>query len=287
VEIQYENERVLFSGDLGPKNTPIINDPFCSFKYPFDTVVIESTYGNRIHKSRDKTIEEFKGLVKDVIKNRGVLLIPAFAIGRTQEIIYHLNTLAESGEISPIPVLIDSPMAQKVTEIYRRNTVCYDDETVEQIYGGDKPLDFRGLHAIESVDESRYVSQLKPPFIVIAGSGMCNSGRIVHHIKQFIGLKSTTVMLVGWQGKGTLGRKLAEGAKKVFIDGEHFDVNATIATLNGFSAHADQKELLLWASSIPKGNTRWFVNHGEPEASECLARMIMDAGLGVASTSQV
>lgn len=284
VEIEYDGKRLLFSGDIGPKNTPIINDPNCTWKHPFDLVVIESTYGNRTHKSRIDTINEYKKLVKDVIKNRGVLLIPAFAIGRTQEIIYHLNSLVESGEIPPIPVLIDSPMANKVTGIYRKYTVCYDDETVEQIESGDKPLDFRGLYHVKSSDESRSLTQLRPPFIIVAGSGMCNSGRIVQHIKNFIESESTTIMIVGWQGKGTLGRKLADGLKSIKINGEDYQVRAKIATLNGFSAHADQKELLQWAKAIPTGdtNTMWIVNHGEKEASGHLARLIMSAGLGEA-----
>jgi metallo-beta-lactamase family protein len=282
VEIEYDGKRVLFSGDIGPKNTPIINEPNFTWRNPFDLVVIESTYGNRTHKSRIDTINEFKDLVRDTIKNRGVLLIPAFAIGRTQEVIYHLNSLVESGEIPPIPVLIDSPMANKVTGIYRKYTVCYDDETVEQIEGGDKPLDFRGLHHVKSFDESRSLAQLRPPFIIVAGSGMCNSGRIVQHIKNFIRSESTTIMIVGWQGKGTLGRKLADGSKRVKIDGEYYTVSARIATLNGFSAHADQRELLEWAKAIPRRNTMWIVNHGERDASSHLASLIMNAGLGEA-----
>lgn len=284
VEIEYDGKRVLFSGDIGPRNTPIINDPNFTWKDSFDLVVIESTYGNRTHKSRVDTINEFKDLVIDVIKKHGVLLIPAFAIGRTQEIIYHLNSLVESGEIPTIPVLIDSPMANKVTGIYRKYTVCYDDETVEQIESGDKPLDFKGLYHVKSSDESRSLTQLRPPFIIVAGSGMCNSGRIVHHIKNFIGSESTTIMIVGWQGKGTLGRKLADGANSVQIDGEDYQVRAKIATLNGFSAHADQNELLQWSKAIPKRdtNTMWIVNHGEKEASGHLARLIMSAGLGEA-----
>ncbi len=284
VEIEYHGRRLLFSGDIGPKNSPIINDPNFTWKDPFDLVVIESTYGNRTHKSRSDTINEFKDLVRDVIKNRGVLLVPAFAIGRTQEIIYHLNSLVESGEIPPIPVLTDSPMANKVTSIYRKYTVCYDDETIEQIERGDKPLDFRGLYQVKSADESRSLTQLRPPFIIIAGSGMCNSGRIVHHIKNFIGSESTTIMIVGWQGKGTLGRKLADGVKSIKINGEDYQVRAKIATLNGFSAHADQKELLQWAKAIPTDdtNTIWIVNHGEKDASGHLASLLRSAGLGEA-----
>lgn len=287
VVIEYDDRSVLFSGDIGPKNTPIINDPNFTWKNPFDTVVIESTYGNRCHKSRNDTVSEFKELVKDVIKKRGTLLIPAFAIGRTQEIIYHLNTLVESGSIPSIPVIIDSPMASKVTGIYRKYTVCYDDQTIEQIEGGDKPLDFRGLHVVESMDESRSLTHLQPPFIIIAGSGMCNSGRIVHHLKNFIQSQSTTIMIVGWQGKGTIGRLLADGAKKIKIEGEEYQVNARIATLNGFSAHADQKELIQWAKAIPKGDTTWYVNHGENEAADYLAKMIMEAGLGKAEKAWV
>jgi metallo-beta-lactamase family protein len=279
--LEFDNKRLLFSGDIGAKNTPIINDPHMAWNEPFDTVVIESTYGNRTHKNREQTLAEFNSLIKRTVENRGVILIPAFAIGRTQEVIYHLNTLEKNGVVPSIPVIIDSPMAIKVTKIYKSYTVCYDDEICGQIADGDNPLDFRGLHFVSSHDESQGIGRMQPPFIVIAGSGMCNGGRILNHLKTFIGSSHTTVMFVGWQGKGTLGRELVDGAKSITIDGEAHPVHASIATLNGFSAHADRPALLEWASNIP-GAPRWFVNHGEADAAQSLAGGLTEAGRGEA-----
>jgi metallo-beta-lactamase family protein len=278
--IEYKGKRILFSGDIGVKNTPIIRDPNCKWADSVDAVVIESTYGNRFHKDREKTILEFKDILKRIIKEKGVLLIPAFAIGRTQEILYHLNTLVEQKQIPVIPVFVDSPMANRVTQIYRKYIDCYDDETAEQIRSGDLPLEFTGLHNVISSTESRAISRTPAPFIVIAGSGMCNGGRILHHLKQYVGRKSTTIMFVGWQGEGTLGRKLIDGAENAIIGGEYCDVLAKIETLNGFSAHADQAGLIEWAKSVPGKNIQWFVNHGEKAASLALADVLNSALLG-------
>lgn len=269
VEIELSGKRVLFSGDIGVKNTPIIRDPHTKWPLPYDAAVIESTYGNRLHKSREDTILEFWEIVKRVIDQEGVLLIPAFAIGRTQEILYHFNAMVESGEIPRIPVMIDSPMAQKVTKLYRSYTVCYDDETCAQIESGDFPLEFPGLHAVTSHGESMAIPDMRPPFVVVAGSGMCTGGRILNHLKAFLGKMNTTVMLVGYQAEGTLGRSLVEGARSVTIDAEIFDVHARIVTLGGFSAHADRDGLLEWAGKID--TKQWLVNHGEDAAARGLA----------------
>jgi metallo-beta-lactamase family protein len=271
VSLEYAGKSIVFSGDIGVDNTPIINDPKKIWPIKPDAVVIESTYGNRRHKSRRRTVGEFGAIVTRVVDNRGVLLIPAFSIGRTQEILYHLNTLAETRLIPPVPVFLDSPMGRRVTELYRAYTVCYDDETYTQIERGDQPLEFPGLKIIESYDQSKSIDGMRPPFIVIAGSGMCTGGRIIHHLKTFLPLRTTTVMFVGWQGKGTLGRVLVDGASEVAISGERTPVCARIATLNGFSAHADKGGLVAWAKCIP-GNPRWLVNHGESEAAEALAK---------------
>jgi len=280
VEIEIGDKRVLFSGDIGVKNTPIIEDPYEAWDKSYSAVVIESTYGNRTHKGRDDTVAEFQGLIRDIVERRGVLLIPAFAIGRTQEIIYHFNNLVESGAVPPMPVLIDSPMANQVTRLYRSYTVCYDEETCIQIQDGDQPLDFPGLHAVTSYGESCGIARMRPPFVVVAGSGMCTGGRILNHLKAFVGSPNTTVMVVGWQGKGTIGRQLVDGAKSIEIDNETFPVVARTATLNGFSAHADRPALLEWAGNVPGNGTKWFVNHGEDRAAESLAAGIEAAGLG-------
>ncbi len=280
IELNIGDKRILFSGDIGQKNTPIIEDPNEQWAHAYDAAVIESTYGNRTHKRRADTIAEFRDLIFDCVSRRGVLLIPAFAIGRTQEIIYHINALVESGTIPPVPVLIDSPMAAAVTELYQRYTVCYDDQTCEQIAAGDLPLEFPGLHAVTSYRESCAIARMRPPMIVIAGSGMCTGGRILGHLKTFIEQPTTTIMLVGWQAAGTIGRALAQRRPRITIDGGEYAVNARVATLNGFSAHADKPALLGWAQAIPRAGAQWFVNHGEPPAAQSLAEALESAGLG-------
>jgi metallo-beta-lactamase family protein len=272
--MEYKGKRVLFSGDIGTEKTPIIRDPFTGWDNNIDAVVIESTYGSRVHKNRTETIEEFEMIVKKVIAQRGVLLIPAFAIGRTQEILYHLNTLVEEKRIPAVPVFVDSPMASEVTGIYRRHRDCYDEEAFEKLMSGDKPLEFRGLTFVESAEQSIALRNLRPPLIIMAGSGMCNGGRILGHLENFITKPETVVMFVGWQSRESLGRSLVDGAKQVEINGKTLPVAAHIATLNGFSAHADRKGLLSWAQAIPGTNKQWFVNHGEEEQAISLAELL-------------
>jgi len=271
VEMESGGKRVIFSGDIGPVNTPIIRDPYRKWVSSVDAVVIESTYGNRIHKDRDLTILEFEDIVKRTVLSKGVLLIPAFAIGRTQEILYHLNTLTEEKRIPPVPVFVDSPMAGLVTGIYRRYRDCYDSETCAKILSGDLPLEFKGLSFVETQSQSLAIRETRPPFIIIAGSGMCNGGRILGHLSRFAPHASTSIMFVGWQGDGTTGRKLIEGATPIYIEGKPIPVHARIETLNGLSAHADQKGLLDWARSIPGSPKLWLVNHGEENQACTLA----------------
>jgi metallo-beta-lactamase family protein len=274
VLVEYERKRILFSGDIGPVNTPIIRDPFTKWSREIDAVVIESTYGNRIHKAREKTFDEFETIIKGTITARSVLLIPAFAIGRTQEMLYHLNTLVEEKRIPAIPVFVDSPMADNVTTLYRRHRDCFDQETNDKIASGDLPLEFTGLSFIKSAEQSHTLSSIAPPMVIIAGSGMCNGGRILRHLQKFISNPSTTIMFVGWQGEGSLGRQLVDGAQEVEIERIRVPVRARIATLNGFSAHADRQGLLEWARKIPGENKKWFVNHGEELQAQSLASML-------------
>jgi metallo-beta-lactamase family protein len=274
VLVETEGKRILFSGDIGVVNTPIIRDPFTKWTEPIDAVVIESTYGNRMHKDRELTVEEFEKIVKRTVSSKGVLLIPAFAIGRTQEILYYLNSLVEEKRIPPVPTFVDSPMADQVTGIYRRYRDCYDSETNAKITSGDLPLEFRGLSFAITPAQSQAISTVRPPLIIVAGSGMCNGGRILGHIKNFAADPSTTIMFVGWQGAGTPGRKLINGERLLTIEGKQYFIKAHIETLNGFSAHADQKGLLDWAKSIPGQPGVWFVNHGEAEQACALAQLL-------------
>ncbi|HUU00577.1 MAG TPA: MBL fold metallo-hydrolase [Myxococcota bacterium] len=271
--------RLLMSGDIGQPNSPIIRDPTTDWDEPVDAVVIESTYGNRLHKGRAETLREFKDIVERAVAHKGMVLIPAFAIGRTQELLYHFNHMVDSGEIPRLPVLLDSPMAERVTAVYRAHRECYDDKTWEGIERGDPPMSFPGLREIASAQESKTLKHTKPPAVIIAGSGMCTGGRILHHLKDFLDKESTTVIFVGWQGYGTLGRRLVDGEEKVRIYGETVEVRAKIETLNGFSAHGDRDVLLAWAKEIPGPPRRFLVNHGEEDTARGLVEAFSGAGL--------
>jgi metallo-beta-lactamase family protein len=272
--LEHKEKSVLFSGDIGSEKTPIIRDPFTNWEKSVNAVVIESTYGSRVHKNRTKTIAEFEQIVARTIARRGVLLIPSFAVGRTQEILYHLNTVIEEKRTKPLPVFVDSPMSSKVTSIYRRHRDCYDKEAFEKLVSGDNPLAFGGLSFVDSVEQSRMLRSMRPPFIIIAGSGMCNGGRILGHLEHFISESNTTVMFVGWQSQGSPGRTLVDGTQQITINGKTLPVRARIETLNGFSAHADRNGLLSWAHAIPGVDKKWFVNHGEPLQTCSLAETI-------------
>jgi metallo-beta-lactamase family protein len=235
-----------------------------------DAAIIESTYGDRLHRTRTDTIEDLHDITREAVERRGVVLIPAFAIGRTQEILFHFNTMVESGRLPQLPVIVDSPMGNRVTTLYRAYEDCYDGPTRAQVLSGDLPLEFPKLGAAMSSAQSKAIAGMRPPYVVIAGSGMCNGGRILHHLKRHLPQTATTVAIVGFQAEGTLGRRLVDGAESVIIDDSPVPVRARIATLGGFSAHADQAGLLAWARAVP-GNPKWFVNHGEPKASAALA----------------
>jgi metallo-beta-lactamase family protein len=258
-------KRLLMSGDIGTPNTPIIRDPTTHWEDDLDAVVIESTYGNRLHKSRSDTVEEFKEIVLRAIEHKGFVLIPAFAIGRTQEILFHFNAMVTNHRLPKVPVLLDSPMAERVTDVYRQHRECYDDATAALIAQGNSPMRFEGFRELVTAEDSKSVQGMTPPAVVIAGSGMCTGGRILHHLKYFLDRSSTTVVFVGWQGYGTLGRRLVEGEKSIKIHGQTVEANARIETLNGFSAHADRDALVAWSRHLP-GKPRFLVNHGEEAA---------------------
>jgi metallo-beta-lactamase family protein len=275
--ISFGGKRLLMSGDVGTPRTPIIRDPNTDWDAPFDAVVIESTYGNRLHKGRAETVEEFKTIVLRAIEHRGFVLIPAFAIGRTQELLFHFNEMVTSGRLPRVPVLLDSPMAERVTAVYRQHRECYDDETWALIEQGNPPMRFEGLRELVTADDSKSVQTMAPPAVIIAGSGMCTGGRILHHLKAFLGQESTTVVFVGWQGYGTLGRRLVEGEKKIKIHRQEVDVRGRIETLGGFSAHADRDALGAWSRHLP-GQPRFLVNHGEPDAVQGLVEHLKQDG---------
>lgn len=261
--------KIVFSGDLGNKGMPILRDP--TIIEGADYLVIESTYGDRLHENIGNNFEHFVNIINETVRNGGNVVIPSFSVGRTQEVIYELNKEKEVyneklKELFRTPVYVDSPLAISATEVFRNNPDCYDEEAREYINNGDNPLDFPGLKFTKSAEESRALNELKDSSIIISASGMCEAGRIKHHLKHNLWRKESTVLFVGYQAQGTLGRKLVDGAKRVKIFGEDISVNARIEVIEGFSGHADKNGLLEWLGSFNKKPSKVFIVHGE-EAS--------------------
>lgn len=261
--------KIVFSGDLGPKNQAIVKDP--ELIDEADILLLESTYGDRLHKTRENTYSEFMEIINDSYNKKGNIIIPAFAIERTQEIIFTLARLINDKKIPPIPVYIDSPLAISATEIFQNNMECFDEEMKQIIMQGNSPLDFPTLHYTRSTDESKRLNEEATGSIIISASGMCNAGRIKHHLKYNLYKPESSIVFVGYQAEGTLGRRLIDGAKQVKLYGEDVAVKAQIFTLGGFSAHADMNGLTEWTQNIKNSKLKVFIIHGEPLSSEHLA----------------
>jgi metallo-beta-lactamase family protein len=271
--------KIVFSGDLGNKGMPILRDP--SIIESADYLVIESTYGNRLHVDKKDKAERFVKVINETVENGGNVIIPSFAVGRTQEIIYGLNkqhgiNSSELQKMLNTPVYIDSPLAISATEIFRNNLDCYDEEARAYVENGDNPLDFPGLHFTRTADESRALNEKKESSIIISASGMCEAGRIKHHLKHNLWRNESTVIFVGYQAEGTLGRRLVDGAKRVKIFGEEISVNARIESIEGFSGHADRDGLLEWIDKFSKKPEKIFIVHGEESAMNDFSRFIKD-----------
>lgn len=266
-------KRVVFSGDVGRYDMPIIRDPA---KIPgCEVLLIESTYGDRVHDTA-KNRDRLRDFVKEVAAKKGHLLIPAFAIGRTQALLYELNGLLERGQIPKVPVYLDSPLGIHVTNTYRRHEDCFDDDTKKLLRSGDAPFDFPTLTETAHWKEGAKIDHRPGPAVVIAGSGMMNGGRILGHVKNLIDDPKTMILIVGFQAQGTLGRKLLEGAETIFVQGREIPVRATVKAINGFSAHADRDELCRWLGDFGTKPETIFCTHGEAKACDALAATISD-----------
>jgi metallo-beta-lactamase family protein len=252
--------RMVFSGDLGNRDKPVIKDP--SFTMSADLAVVEGTYGNRHHKSFDASIEELREAIEDTCQQGGNVLIPSFAIERAQELLYILREFHENKELPVFNVFLDSPMAIRMTEVMRRNPEFYDNETEALVNRLGDPFDFPGLQLTRTPDESMKINFIKNNAIIIAGSGMCTGGRIKHHLKHNIWRKDSSLVFVGYQAKGTLGRLLVDGKKRVKIFGNSFRVKSRIYTIGGFSSHADQGIIIDWLQHM-KNLKEIFLVHGE------------------------
>lgn len=271
--------KTVFSGDLGVLDRPILRDPTIIKKA--DYVIMESTYGNRFHPENATSIEQLLDIVIKTTRRGGTVVIPSFAVGRTQELIYEFNRFylerpEYKDELEKLTVYIDSPMATSATEVFRRNAQVFDEETKAYILKGDNPLDFPNLRFTRSTAESQALNMDRKPKIIISASGMCEAGRIRHHLKHNLWDPKSSVIFVGYQAEGTLGRMLTEGQKDVVLFGEAVHVNAEIYNLEGFSGHADKEGLLGWLSGFKVKPKQLFLVHGELESKEALAASIRE-----------
>jgi metallo-beta-lactamase family protein len=263
---------VVFSGDLGPTTLPLIRQ-FQTFENA-DAVFLESTYGNRQHRPYAQTVSEFERIVKQVATGTGKILIPTFAIGRSQQMLYHLAIMFLQKQIPTMPVYLDSPMALEASKIYVKYPDLYDEELVAWKKKGLLPLNRSIFKPSVTANDSKRINDVDGPCVVLAGAGMCNAGRILHHLKQNLDKTTTQVLIVGFQGHGSLGRRLVDGQKAVNIHGERIQVRAKVHTLNGFSGHADQTELLKWFSTLAPAKPKVILTHGEDLARGVLAKLI-------------
>ena len=271
--------KLVFSGDLGQPDQPLIKDP--SYIDAADYIVMESTYGNRKHDEGDR-VEALAAIIRDTVKRGGNIVIPAFAVGRTQTIVYYLHQLLKAEKIPDIPVFIDSPLAISATDIFSLHPEVFDVEAYDMIKENDNPLRLPRLKFTRTSEESKAINFLKEPAIIISASGMADAGRILHHLKHNLWRPESSVVLVGYQAEGSLGRRLLDGMKRVKIMGEEVSVRAKIHNLEGFSAHADQDDLMTWLSHIKEPPAAIFIVHGEPEQAEAFGALIKDR-LGLAA----
>jgi len=276
--------RIVFSGDLGRPDTPILRDP--TPLTAADAVIVESTYGDREHPDPEQAVDELVGVVTEIARRDGVLLVPAFAIGRTQHLVWILDDLVRAGRIPRLPLVIDSPMACEANEIYLRHPYAYDAETMSLLRSGESPLEYPGQMCVTSVPDSKAIRTMARPFILVAASGMLSGGRILHHLKDLLPDPRATLLFIGYQAIGTLGRHLQDGGNEAWIDGAAWPVRCRVRTITGFSAHADAAELDAWIGHFGRagqtdGRPRHvFVTHGERQAAGAFAgRIRADLGL--------
>ncbi|MEI8206955.1 MAG: MBL fold metallo-hydrolase [Kiritimatiellales bacterium] len=274
VEQGGESRTILFSGDVGRWNMPIINDPdqFDEADY----VLVESTYGDRAHGETKDIPGELARIINETNKAGGNIIIPSFAVERTQELLYHLNGLLRENRIPHLLTFVDSPMAIKVTDIFKKHPELFDEETRELLRKGIHPCELSGLTMANTVDQSKAINHIKGTAIIIAGSGMCTGGRIKHHLKNNISRPESSILFVGYQAVGTLGRLILDGVDPIRIFGEEQPVKARIEKIDGFSAHADQNELLRWITALRKAPRRVFITHGEPDAASAFKKLLME-----------
>jgi metallo-beta-lactamase family protein len=260
---------VVFSGDLGRSDTPILRDPTPLAHAAY--VLVESTYGDREHADHEAAVSDLVAAIEEVSNDRGVLLVPSFAIGRTQELVWILDELVRDGRIPRLPLYLDSPMASRASEVYLRHPEVYDAETAELLRSGQSPLEYPGETYTNAVEQSKMIRTAARPLMVVASSGMLTGGRILHHLKDFLPDPACTLLFIGYQAEGTLGRHLQSGGKTARIDGDEYPVRCRVRSISGFSAHADEHELAAWLAHFGDEPRRVFIVHGDPDAARAFA----------------
>ena len=274
IERDGDSRTILFSGDVGRANRPILEDPTTFDRA--DYVVVESTYGDRVHETRGQVKDRLAAVINAAVDAGGNIAIPSFALERSQDILYHLNELLIEKRIPELLVFLDSPMAISITQVFENHPELYDEEMNEHVERHKSPFEFPGLKMTLATSESKAINRIRGTAIIIAGSGMCTGGRIKHHLANNIARQESTILFVGYQASGTLGRRIIEGAQEVRIFGRIWPVRATIERIHGFSAHADRDELIQWLSGLHKAPRRVFVVHGEANAARKFGDFVSD-----------
>lgn len=269
-----DKRSILFTGDIGRNDRPILKDPSV-FEHA-DYILTESTYGDRIHDTLEDTKEKLAFAINSAIEAKGHLIVPSFAIERSQEVLYYINELMLEGKVPHIKIMLDSPMAVRVTDVFKDHPEMYDEHMIEHVVNHHSPFEFKDLNMVRSTKESKAINDMKPPIMIIAGSGMCTGGRIKHHLVKHISNSKNTLLFVGYQAVGTLGRQIVEGTSEVRILGDIHPVRAKIVQALGFSAHADKDELITWLRNLTSAPKNIFVVHGEVNASHYLAKYITE-----------
>ena len=269
--------RLLYSGDLGRNNMPILRDPVIVRNC--DALITESTYGNRLHPAEENVKAKLAELIRDVVRSKGRLVIPAFSVGRTQAVLYYIDELLNNGLIPQIPIFVDSPLSRAATRVFAGHQECYDPQMLELIRQGKDPFAVPGLEFVESVEDSKALNEREPPFIIISASGMCEGGRILHHLSHTIEDPRSIILIVGYQSENTLGWRLVKRTGPYRIFGDEYQLRARIEVLNALSAHADRNEMLGYYR-LADGHIRTaFVVHGELDQAEPFAQALRDSGV--------
>jgi len=268
--------RLGFTGDLGRPGTPLLPDP--AIVRDLDYLITESTYGDRMHGVLEQSQDDLARIVRETVARGGKVIIPAFAIERTQEVVYSLHDKTKVGEVPKVPVFVDSPLAIAATDVFRMHLECLRAKVRQHLLDHDDPFGFGELHYTRTVDESKKINAIRDSVVIISANGMCEAGRILHHLKNNIEDERSTILFVGYQAENTLGRRLVDGAKKAKILGDEFDVRAQIQVVNGFSAHADRSELLDWVGNVKDNLKGIFVVHGEEQTALAFADTLRTMG---------